>query len=82
MPAFYLKCPKCLVESRKILPVYKETKCKTCGTVCERANKSKQSSVIKEVLDNGIMPRKVERIHNINELRKEKSQPEKPTDLV
>jgi hypothetical protein len=72
MPAFYFKCDKCSKQKRKILPkLEKEVRCE-CGGVCVRAE-SNTSSVVKEVLDNGIMARKVERIYNIQELAKERS---------
>jgi DNA-directed RNA polymerase subunit RPC12/RpoP len=78
MPAFYLKCNKCSKELRRILTKFTEIKC-DCGEVMQRTDKTNPSAMIKEVLDNGAMIRKVERIHNIDELVKQRSkEPDEP----
>jgi hypothetical protein len=72
MPAFYLKCQKCGSEKRRILAKYADSPC-DCGGVYERTDKTNPSTMIKETLDNGAMVRKIERLHNIEELVKERS---------
>lgn len=81
MPAFYLKCGKCQKDKRKILAKYVVTKCE-CGGDLVRTNQGKQSTMIKETLDNGAMTRKIERIHNVQELMKERSKEPGPDDFI
>lgn len=77
MPAFYLKCGECQKEKRRILPKFEEIKCE-CGCVMHRTDQTNPSTMIKETLDNGFMVRKVERIHNVEELMKDRGK--KPDD--
>lgn len=70
MPAFNLKCNSCFKELRKILKDYVPVKCDCGGIMSRQANVSSQ---IKEIIDNGIMTRKVERLADINELRKNRN---------
>ena len=62
--------------------VYKTTTCISCGKILERKNENKTSGTVKEVLDNGIMPRKVERLSNIEELIKERSREKEEPGIV
>lgn len=79
MPAFNLQCDKCEKQIRKILSKFNGLDCE-CGGKYQRLNKT--SSVIKETLDNGVMTRKVERIHNIDDLVKERSKEPEKDDFV
>lgn len=81
MPAFYLKCTSCGKEKRKILPKYDIVKC-DCGEDMQRSDQTNLSTMVKETLDNGAMSRKVERIHNVTELMKERSTLPKDPELV
>jgi len=77
MPLFYTKCPKCGAE-KKILTAkggwdsisLPQLSCE-CGTIMERDAKGAEGFV-KEKLDNGAMPRAVERYANIEELKQER----------
>ena len=81
MPAFYIKCNKCAKETRKIWPKFKATTCE-CGGAFNRLDKNNASAMVKETLDNGAMLRKVERIHNIEELVKEQAKPKKDGEFI
>lgn len=71
MPAFHLRCNQCQKTKRRILPKFKELPC-DCGGVFERQDVS-ISTQVKEVLDNGAMVRKVERLADIDAMVKERS---------
>lgn len=81
MPAFHLKCQKCQKAIRKLLPKFEVLNCE-CGGEFHRSNTDGPSTVIKETLDNGVMVRKVERIHNIDELVKERSKDPAGDDFI
>lgn len=79
MPAYNLRCDKCQKTLRKMLPKFEGLKC-ACGGDFTR--NSTVSTVVKEVLDNGFMVRQVERIHNIDELKKERSKEPEGDDFI
>lgn len=81
MAAFYLKCNTCNKEIRKLWVKFKQTSCE-CGGDFVRLDKNNASAMIKETLDNGAMVRKVERIHNIDELVRDRSKHEKDGEFV
>jgi hypothetical protein len=81
MPAFHLKCDKCSKEKRKLLPKYEVLSC-DCGGFFHRNSSDGPNTVIKETLDNGVMVRKVERIHNIDQLIKERAQEPDKDDFI
>ncbi len=81
MPAYYLKCDKCQNSQRKILARFVGMKCE-CGGEYQRTDSNGLNTVVKETLDNGVMVRKVERIHNIEELIKERSKDPKGDDFI
>lgn len=71
MPLFHLQCENCSKSIRKILKSSKETdnmKCE-CGNTLKRVPKP-PTSCVKEILDNGLMSKKVERYSNAEELHK------------
>ena len=80
MPAFHLKCNQCQKTKRRILAKYKELPCE-CGGVFER-DQGDITSQIKETLDNGAMVRKVERLHDIEAMVKERSKEPDGDDFV
>ena len=72
MPLYRLRCDKCRTVYKFLgdtRPVGK--KCKKCDV--DLRTDSQVSSAVIEVLDNGLMPNKVERLENITELRKDHS---------
>lgn len=81
MPAYNLRCDKCQKTLRKILPKFEGLKC-SCGGDLLRTSADQVSTVVKEILDNGVMVRKVERIHNVDELMKERSKQPKEDDFI
>ena len=81
MPLFYFTCSKCFRETRKILNASeadKERYCPHCGYAMYRTPTG-PSSQAKEILDNGLMPRAVERIANAEELFRERAKEVKET---
>lgn len=72
MPWFSYRCDNCKNEFRLILEERAKTAQCKCG--CEAKNILKPAHVkVVEQLDNGLMARKVERIHNIEEILTERS---------
>lgn len=64
MPAYYFECPECRASDRRILSA-KAAKdyaqpCEECGRIMKRVPKP-PSTQITETLDNGLMPRRLER---------------------
>jgi hypothetical protein len=53
-----------------------------CGGEFQRTDVNGLNTVVKEILDNGVMVRKVERIHNIEELMKERSKDPTGDDFI
>lgn len=77
MPLFYFKCskPDCGTERSIIGPpaaAKKVVVCKLCGSNMTRAPRPPSSKAV-EVLDNGLMSRKVERIADADRIFKERS---------
>lgn len=76
MPLFYFKCDTCGRELRKILPSEAEFKDRACicpsGTLHRDARGATSRAV--EVLDNGIMPKKLERLVDAERLYKERNE--------
>lgn len=75
MALYYFHCPKCdksegrfLKDRTRVL----QQDCLTCG---ERLTRTPQapSSQVRESLDNGVMPRRVERLKDAEILHKERS---------
>jgi hypothetical protein len=81
VPAYHLMCEKCLKRVRKLLPKFEGSTCE-CGGPYKRLEANKMSAQIKETLDNGIMVRKVERLHNVEELVKERSKEPDKDDFI
>lgn len=74
MPLYIYNCSECHKEVKKILTPEQsknEQKCKKCNSTLLRAE-SDVSMVVKEVIDNGLQPRKVEQIANAPDLLKER----------
>lgn len=75
MPVFNFFCEKCQKPARKILSP-EEARALVihdCGYVLKRVQ-NPPSSQVTETLDNGIMPKKLERYANAEELYKERSE--------
>lgn len=72
MPVFNFKCLSCGDLSRRLLPHLSETKiCLLCGATLERVSAGPTTKVI-EVRDNGFMPKQVEQLANLDELKSTK----------
>jgi len=74
MAIFYFKCPKCKAQVRKLLgptDVGVTIKC-DCGETMVRTPKGPQAQVV-EVLDNGLMQKKVTRPADADRIYKERS---------
>lgn len=73
MPLFNLKCTECGEVYRKIADSLEEVgDCKFCGAAVEWQAKG-PSVQKKETLDNGVMPRAVERLADAERLFKERA---------
>lgn len=75
MPMYRFKCPECSSEVRILRRPEKAgdaVECPHCKVPMKR-NAQGASSKVVEVLDNGIMSRRVERLANIEEINKERS---------
>lgn len=70
MPIFNFECPNCGEHVRKFLPHLSEDKpCPKCETIMVRSGEGPTSRVV-EIRDNGLMPKKVEQLADIEELIK------------
>ncbi len=70
MPLFNFECPNCKVLIKRILTVEGSkvgVQCKTCPATLRRVYGA-ASSQVKEVLDNGIMTKRIERYSDAEEL--------------
>lgn len=72
MACFNYKCPNCSKETRRIVPKPTVTFCDECNVEMVRAPKPPTTQV-KEVLDNGLMPRKVERLRDAEDLNRNRT---------
>jgi hypothetical protein len=73
MPLFYLICPDCAKET-KVLKTIEEIEnllCAACNGKLER-NSRPPSSVVKEIIDNGLQAKRVEQYSNARELLEER----------
>src|SRR4051812_23245057 len=70
MPVFNLICPGCGIRLRKLLPrMTDDLPCPNCTVKLARDGEGPTTRVI-EVRDNGVMPKKVEQLADIDELIK------------
>jgi len=72
MPIYHFQCVKCQKSSRRLLPQEIPVLCKLCGELLLRDPKPLTTST-KEVLDNGLMVRSIERLVDAEEIVKERS---------
>lgn len=75
MPAFNLKCAECGASTRRLARTFLlvNLTCDTCGGKLQRDPHGPSAQVM-ESLDNGLMPRRVERLRDAERLMKERSQ--------
>ena len=75
MPSYRFSCPKCNKDVNRVMssPEGKEIKCRTCQSVMTRSVTGPTSRIV-ETRDNGIMPRAVEQIADVERIVKERSQ--------
>jgi hypothetical protein len=76
MPIYYYQCPRCFIQTRKLLAGPKEAEteiflCK-CGTPLGRSPKA-PTTRITETLDNGAMVRKLERLADAEQIHHERA---------
>jgi hypothetical protein len=82
MPLYSWKCKGCGFIGRKLSPKRPGlTPCTACGGDNEYMDSSPTSRVI-EVMDNGVMTRKVEVLSNISDLMKNRSKPPGEPDII
>lgn len=82
MPIFGFHCPKCDRLFRRLLPNAEyENPCPVCKTESLYVGQGPTQRIV-EVRDNGIMPRKVEQLADINEIVKERSTKKPDSDIV
>ena len=80
MPLYNWQCPKCGKRTRRLLVERpkEDVLCQDDGAVLESLTKG--STSVMEVLDNGIMPKRVERYRDAVELRKQHAGSTTPKD--
>lgn len=71
MPNFTFKCSTHGSFSVRLNEAPKEYPCDTCLLPSLRSYKASGGLSVVEIIDNGLMARKVERLHNIEEIVKE-----------
>lgn len=78
MPLYHYKCPSCGARTRKILEPTAAgfQDCGVCGVKLEREPTAATAQVV-ETLDNGIMPRRIERLADAERMYKERSKTER-----
>lgn len=80
MPLYHFECPVCMEKTRKILSlkVYRQRKvaCKNCNCELSRVVEPPTSQVM-ETLDNGLMPKKLERLADSERLHHERAEQQK-----
>lgn len=82
MPLYNFQCPACKKHVQKLLPHLTEDKfCPGCGTKLKRVAKPPTSRIVEE-RDNGLMPRKVEQLADIQEIIKDRSTEPEPDDTI
>jgi hypothetical protein len=69
MPLYKMVCPKCGILIKKISKQLPTIVCEKCSVLMERAMSPPESQV-KEVLDNGFMPKRIERFKDTESLFK------------
>lgn len=74
MPTFNLKCCQCGASVRKLARSFLlvNLTCDACGGKLER-NPDGPSASVMETLDNGLMPRRLERLRDSEQLHKERA---------
>lgn len=74
MPLFTFHCPKCDNTFRKMLSKFDKQHCPKpdCGGEGERVV-NPPTSQTREVIDNDLMPRRVERLRDINQLVRDRN---------
>lgn len=79
MPALTMVCPKCGHKKRLLRPagVTNVTYACVCGQTMVREFGAQASARIVEVLDNGLMTRRVERLADAERLFKERAEADK-----
>ena len=83
MPIYNFKCPKCEKKVRRVLPCppYGDKPCPDCDTNMERDGDGPTQRVV-EVRDNGIMPKKVEQLANIDEILVDRSTKKSDGEII
>jgi protein-arginine kinase activator protein McsA len=72
MPIYKLVCPKCGQKVKKLAKAKPDTVCTKCFVLMER-QMAPPDVQVKEVLDNGAMPRKVERFKDAEQLFRDRA---------
>ena len=80
MPLFRYQCEQCKEVTRKLLPTRPTLGPCHCGGKLSFSTDTQ--AMVKETLDNGVMPRKVERLKDIEEMVQERGQEKKDPGLV
>lgn len=76
MPLYYFKCPTCQAEARRILTPEQAREgahCSVCAALMERTPQP-PSARVTEVIDNGLMTRRLERLADAERLFAERNE--------
>ncbi len=72
MAVYTLFCHTCDTATRKVAKKPPELQCSVCGETL-KFSPGETTFQVKEIIDNGAMPRRVEVLKDINKLMKERS---------
>jgi putative FmdB family regulatory protein len=83
MPIYNFHCPECDKPFQRVLPHLSEYEkpCPTCKTTSPYVGKGPTTRIV-EVRDNGLMPKKVEQLADIDEMVRERSTKKPDGEIV
>lgn len=73
MPVFNYRCVSCGYKFGKMAATRNPPPCPKCGGDC-RSDPTGPTAQVNEILDNGLMPRRLERLRDAERLYKERAQ--------
>lgn len=75
MALFDFQCPVCFIYIKKLASKEPEIECDKCHVPMTR-NNNPPNTQVKEVLDNGLQPKRIERLRDAEELYKNRKKKE------
>lgn len=83
MPIYNFRCPKCEKDFSRLLPHLSEYEkpCPICKELSPHIGKGPTQRVV-EVRDNGLMPKKVEQLADIDEMVRDRSTKKSDGEII